>query len=81
MSYAHSQAEGSIADVKDRSRSKSRRAKYEANRLRASQDGDEASFVDLINKSRANSIANRLANRQRSGSPNSNLRMGAGIVQ
>ena len=49
MSYAHSQAEGSMADVKERSRSKSRRAKYEANRLRHSQEMEEASLADLIN--------------------------------
>jgi len=61
MSYALSQAEGSINDVKERSRSKSRRAKYEAARRRADEDGESASFVDLINRSRATSYANRLA--------------------
>ena len=61
MTYALSQAEGSISDVKERSRSKSRRARLEAARRRAQEEGEEASFVDLINRSRATSYANRVA--------------------
>ena len=61
MNYALSQAEGSIQDVKERSRSKSRRARLEAARRRAQEEGEASSFVDLINRSRALSNANRVA--------------------
>ena len=59
MKFALSQAEGSINDVKERSRSKSRRAKYEARRLTELGD-QESSLVDIMNRTRAHS-PNRLA--------------------
>lgn len=59
MKFALSQAEGSINDVKERSRSKSRRAKYEARRHTELGD-QESSLVDIMNRTRAHS-PNRLA--------------------
>ena len=63
MKFALSQAEGSINDVKERSRSKSRRARYEAKRQSELQE-QETSLVDMMNRTRAMS-PNRLALKQR----------------
>ena len=47
-------------DVKERSRSKSRRAKYEASRA-ASIAEQESSMVDLMNRTKTVASPNRLA--------------------
>ena len=65
MKHAHSQAAGSINDVKERSRSKSRRARYEALRQRAVQEEQESSLVDIMNRTKAFNSPNRLALKQR----------------
>ena len=59
MKFTLSQAEGSINDVKERIRSKSRRARYEAKR-QAELEGQETSLVDIMNRTRVAS-PNRLA--------------------
>lgn len=64
MKFALSQAPGSISDVKERSRSKSRRARLEALRQQQKQE-EEASFVDIMNRTKSVNYPNRLALKQR----------------
>ena len=78
MKFALSHEQGSMTDVKERSRSKSRRARYEATR-RAAELEESSSLVDQINRSRQyNNYPNRLAMKQRFAySPGSHTRSGS----